>query len=69
MGGGHPTGYFDAWANLYRRFALAMSSEPEARALLDGQWFPGAHDGVDGVRFMLRCVESADAASQWVSFR
>jgi predicted dehydrogenase len=69
VGGGHPSGYFDAWANLYRRFALAMSSEPEARALLDGQWFPSAQDGVEGVRFMLRCVESADAASQWVSLR
>ncbi len=68
VGGGHPAGYFDAWANLYRRFALAMSPEPQARALLDGQWFPSAGDGVEGVRFMLRCVESADAASQWVDF-
>ena len=69
VGGGHPSGYFDAWANLYRRFALAMSPEPEARALLADQWFPSAHDGVDGVRFMLRCVASADNASQWVNFK
>lgn len=68
VGGGHPAGYFDAWANLYRRFALAMSPEPEARTLLADQWFPSAHDGVDGVRFMLRCVASADNASQWVDF-
>ncbi len=68
VGGGHPAGYFDAWANLYRRFALAMSGEPEAAALLAGQWFPSAKDGVEGVRFMLRCVESADSASQWVDF-
>jgi len=68
VGGGHPAGYFDAWANLYRRFALAMSSEPQAPAALDGQWYPGMQDGVEGVRFMLRCVESADAGSQWVDF-
>ena len=68
VGGGHPAGYFDAWANLYRRFALAMSPEPEAKALLDGQWYPNGRDGVDGVRFMLRCVASADNASQWVDF-
>ena len=68
VGGGHPAGYFDAWANLYRRFALAMSPEPEAQALLDGQWYPNGRDGVDGVRFMLRCVASADNASQWVDF-
>lgn len=68
VGGGHPAGYFDAWANLYRRFALAMSPEPEAHALLDGQWYPDVRDGVDGVRFMLRCVDSADNGSQWVDF-
>lgn len=68
VGGGHPSGYFDAWANLYRRFALAMSPEPQARQHLGGQWYPEASDGVDGVRFMLRCVESADANSQWVDF-
>jgi predicted dehydrogenase len=68
VGGGHPAGYFDAWANLYRRFALAMSSEPQARAHLAGQWYPTVEDGLAGVRFMLRCAESADADSRWVSF-
>jgi len=68
VGGGHPAGYFDAWANVYRRFALAMSNEPQAREHLAGQWYPTAEDGVAGVRFMLRCAESADAGSTWVNF-
>ena len=68
VGGGHPAGYFDSWANLYRRFALAMSTEPQARDLLGGQWFPGAQDGVQGVRFVERCVASADQGSAWVDF-
>ncbi len=71
VGGGHPAGYFDAWANLYRRFALAMSQKPNApedREQLGDTWFPNVDDGLDGVRFMLRCAQSADAGSQWVSF-
>jgi predicted dehydrogenase len=68
VGGGHPSGYFDAWANLYRRFALAMSPEPQAKDLLDGQWFPSGQDGVQGVRFVERCVASADQGSAWVDF-
>lgn len=68
VGGGHPAGYFDAWANIYRRFALAMSSEPQARTHLAGQWYPTVDDGLAGVRFMLRCAESADAGSTWVKF-
>jgi predicted dehydrogenase len=68
VGGGHPSGYFDAWANLYRRFALAMSPEPQAKDLLAGQWFPSGQDGVEGVRFVERCVASADQGSTWVDF-
>lgn len=66
VGGGHPAGYFDSWANLYRRFALAMSSEPAAREALAGAWIPTVVDGLEGVRFMVRCAQSADAASQWM---
>jgi predicted dehydrogenase len=68
VGGGHPAGYFDAWANVYRRFALAMSGEPQAREHLAGQWYPTVEDGLAGVRFNLRCAESADAGSTWVNF-
>ncbi len=66
VGGGHPAGYFDAWANLYRRFALAMSNEPQARGHLAGPGFPTVEDGLAGVRFMLRCAQSADAGSGWL---
>lgn len=68
VGGGHPAGYFDSWANVYRSFALAMSSEPIAREHLAGQGYPTVEDGLDGVRFMLRCAQSADAGSAWVHF-
>ena len=69
VGGGHPAGYFDSWANLYRRFALAMSSEPGARQHLGDAWMPTVEDGLDGVRFMVRCAQSADAGSTWLPFQ
>jgi predicted dehydrogenase len=69
VGGGHPAGYFDSWANLYRRFALAMSSEPAARKHLGDAWMPTVEDGLDGVRFMVRCAQSADAGSAWLPFQ
>lgn len=69
VGGGHPAGYFDSWANLYRRFALAMSSEPGARQQLGDAWMPTVEDGLDGVRFMVRCAQSADAGSTWLPFQ
>ena len=67
VGGGHPAGYFDSWANVYRRFAMAMSDVPALREQAAAIGFPSARDGIDGVRFMLRCAESADADSRWVS--
>jgi len=69
VGGGHPSGYFDSWANLYRRFALAMSQERAARELLGEQWIPTVDDGLEGVRFMVRCAQSADAGGRWMSFK
>jgi predicted dehydrogenase len=69
VGGGHPAGYFDAWANLYGRFARAMAPPRAARGADAAQpWFPGVDDGLEGVRFMLRCAQSADAGSRWMDF-
>ncbi len=68
VGGGHPAGYFDSWANLYRRFALAMSKDGGAKALLGDQWMPTVDDGLESVRFMVRCAQSADAGSSWLAF-
>lgn len=65
VSGGHPEGFFESWANLYRRFGLAMTGHPDA----DGLWYPDVEDGVLGVRFMRRCVESADAQGRWVAFK
>lgn len=68
IGCGHPEGLFDSWANLYRNMAHAMvAADNDAQKELASIWFPGIDDGIEGVRFIERCVESADNASQWVN--
>ena len=46
---------------------MAMSDVPALREQAADLGFPSVQDGIDGVRFMLRCAESADADSRWVS--
>ncbi len=68
IGGGHPEGLFEAWSNLYRRFALAMDATDRGdQAFLEDFWYPGAHAGLMGVRWVEQCVKSADAGSVWVA--
>ncbi|NJG42435.1 Gfo/Idh/MocA family oxidoreductase, partial [Salmonella enterica] len=40
IGGGHPEGLFEAWSNLYRRFAIAMdAADRRDEALLADFWY------------------------------
>ena len=67
IGAGHPEGLFEAWSNLYRRFALAMDATDRAdEALLADFWYPDVHAGSMGVRWVEQCVQSADAGAVWV---
>lgn len=69
IGGGHPEGLFEAWANLYRRFAIAMDATDRGDAeLLADFWYPNVEAGLHGVYWVEQCVKSADAGGQWVDF-
>ncbi len=66
---GHPEGYLEAFANLYRNFALALLARingtvPEP-AWLD---FPGAEEGVRGMAFINNVLRSSGATEKWTSF-
>ncbi|WP_296225077.1 Gfo/Idh/MocA family protein [Ralstonia sp. UBA689] len=66
---GHPEGLFDAWSNLYTRFALAMdATDRDDQAALQAIRYPDVHAGVDGVRWVENCVRSADAGGVWVDY-
>jgi predicted dehydrogenase len=66
---GHPEGYFEAFANVYRAFAGALvkvkaGKKPTAEDLD----FPGIADGMRGVRFIEACVASSSKGAAWVKF-
>jgi len=67
--GGHPEGYMEAFANIYRNFAICL------RARLAGktpdpiyQDFPTVQDGVRGMQFVNRVVESSATEQKWLAF-
>jgi len=66
---GHPEGYFEAFANIYSKFLAALAKvkagEKPSRDDLD---FPDAGDGVRGVRYIEKCVESSKKGAVWVKF-
>jgi predicted dehydrogenase len=69
IGGGHPEGFFESWANLYHRYALAMQAMDLADLdSLKQLWYPDIDAGIEGVRLLECCVESADNNSTWVKF-
>lgn len=67
IGAGHPEGLFEAWANLYDRYALAMEAADEGRA--PPAAYPGIEAGIEGVRWVEACVRSADQGGIWVDYR
>jgi predicted dehydrogenase len=70
IGAGHAEGLFESWANLYHRFGLAMHAKIVGDdSLAENLWYPGIDAGIEGVRFLEKCVESADSGSVWVDYK
>jgi len=64
---GHPEGFLAAFANLYADAAEAIAArrsggEADPLAVV----FPNAYDGLMGVRFLTRALESSAAGGTWV---
>ena len=66
IGGGHAEGLFEAWANLYRRFSFAMADAD--KGVYGDFWYPSVESGAQGVKWIEKCVESADNGAVWVDF-
>jgi predicted dehydrogenase len=66
---GHPEGYFEALANIYKTYITALNKQKAGQPLSDADLdFPDAEMGVDGVRFIGKCVESSQKGAVWVNF-
>lgn len=66
---GHPEGYFEAFANIYRTFISALAKKIAGQALAEGDLdFPQAYAGTQGVKFIGKCVDSSRKGAVWVDF-
>jgi len=66
---GHPEGYFEAFANIYSTFCKALGKKLAGESLTtEDMDYPGVGEGVQGVRFIERCVESSKKGAVWTDF-
>jgi predicted dehydrogenase len=67
---GHPEGYLEAFANIYRNFALTLKAKLEGGTptaeMLD---FPGVEEGVRGMAFIENVVASGQSDQKWFDFK
>ena len=68
--GGHPEGYLEAFANIYRNFSLTVRAKANGQQptpeMLD---FPGVDDGIRGMQFIDTVVKAGyDDNMKWVKF-
>lgn len=63
---GHPEGYLEAFANLYREAFRAIAAEVAGEPPPDDLDFPGIDDGVTGLAFIEAAVASARQGAAWV---
>jgi len=64
---GHPEGYFEAFANVYSTYITALAKKLRGEALSKADLdFPGLDEGIRGVRFIEKCVESSAQGAAWV---
>lgn len=65
---GHPEGYFEAFANIYKTFIQALQKQKRGEVLTEADMdFPSAEMGKDGVAFIQACVRSSRMDSAWVA--
>ena len=63
---GHPEGYLEAFANLYRNFALCLLADlggPSAPPAAHD--YPGVEDGVRGMAFIESVIASGQSEQKW----
>jgi predicted dehydrogenase len=63
---GHPEGYVEAFANLYRTFADEIRAT-EAGQVID-KTIPGIEDALRGMAFIETAVQSSDDGNVWLEF-
>lgn len=63
---GHPEGYIEAFANLYRTFADEIQAVSEGEVI--DREVPGIQDALRGMAFIEAAVASSDGGNVWLEF-
>lgn len=67
--GGHPEGYLEAFGNLYRNFAIVLSSIMEGtKPPIEALDYPSVEEGVRGMAFIEMVVKSSASNEKWTNF-
>lgn len=66
---GHPEGYLEAFANLYRNFVLALKAKINGEQPQE-EWldFPSVNEGIRGMAFIENVVKSGKSDVKWMKF-
>jgi len=64
---GHPEGLTEAFANIYKDFFAALNDKKAGKAVNEEDYgYPTLRQGVDGVKFFIKCLDSSEAGGVWV---
>jgi predicted dehydrogenase len=67
---GHPEGYLEAFANIYRAFSKALRDYKPGKKINTAKYdFPGVDDGVHGMTFVQTAVKSSNSTRKWTKLR
>jgi predicted dehydrogenase len=66
---GHPEGYLEAFANLYRNFALCVQAQEDGtQPTPEALDYPSVADGVRGMAFIENVIASGKSDKKWTEF-
>jgi predicted dehydrogenase len=67
---GHPEGYLEAFANIYRSFTRAVRDYKPGKRINAAKYdFPDVEDGVRGMNFVRTAVKSANSTRKWTQLK
>ncbi|MDO3383798.1 Gfo/Idh/MocA family protein [Gilvimarinus algae] len=62
---GHPEGYLEAFATIYKDVADVLQAKREGKTVDIESWIPGIDTGVEGLKFITAVIASSEADSRW----
>ncbi|NJN41170.1 MAG: Gfo/Idh/MocA family oxidoreductase [Flammeovirgaceae bacterium] len=64
---GHPEGYLEAFANIYKNFSMAIQNQNRKKNIAYD--FPDVNEGLRGMAFIRAAVKSSQAHQKWTAIK